>query len=187
MLPLVISALEDPDERDLFSQVFLNYHRLMFYEAAKYVSDAHSKEDIVQNALLKAIEHSEDLKRIDRCKVPYWLVAITRNEAINHLRRESVISKHSAGSLEEQSDAWLDSLAQDDIADRINRKSAIGTIWPKLSNTEQVLLSGRYVLGYADAELAEVIGCKESSVRMMLTRARRHAAQLLDEEGFTDA
>lgn len=187
MIPMIINALENPDERDLFSQVFLNYHRLMFYEAAKYVSDVHAKEDIVQNALLKAIEHSEDLKHIDRCKIPYWLVTITRNEAISHLRHEAVILKHSAGSLEEQPDAWLDSLEPDDIVDSINRKSAIGAIWSELSNTEQILLSGRYVLGYSDAELAEVIGCKESSIRMMLTRARRHAAEQLAEEGFADA
>lgn len=186
MIPLIISTLENPDDRDLFSQVFLNYHRLMFFEAGKYVSDAHAKEDVVQNALLKAIEHSEDLKHIDRCKVPYWLVAITRNEAISYLRREAVIIKHSAGSLDELSDAWLDSLPLDEIVDSINRKSAIGAIWSKLRNTEQILLSGRYVLGYSDAELSEVVGCKESSIRMMLTRARRHAADLLSEEGFAD-
>lgn len=186
MIPLIISALEDPGERELFTQVFLDYHRLMFFEASKYVGEQHAKEDIVQNALLKAIEHSDDLKRIDPAKIPYWLVAITRNESISYLRHEAVIAKHSAGSLEDQPDAFPEKAAADDLAALIDRKSAIGHIWSALSSAEQLLLSGRYVLGYTDAELSTVLGCRESSIRMMLTRARRRAAALLKEEGYPD-
>lgn len=187
MMPVFISVLDDPDERELFSQVFLDYHRLMLYEASKYIADAHAKEDVVQNALLKAIEHSADLKEMERRVVPYWLVTITRNESINYLRRESVIAKHSGGTVDEELDSLMGGQSGEELAEQMDCKSAIGRIWPKLKRSEQILLSGRYVLGYSDFELAEVLGCREDSVRMMLTRARRHAASVLREEGITIA
>lgn len=43
-------------------------------------------------------------------------------------------------------------------------------------------MEGKYILGYTDAELADMLGCKKSSVRMKLTRARRRAFQLMTEE-----
>ena len=47
---------------------------------------------------------------------------------------------------------------------------------------DRLLLEGKYILGYTDAELADMLGCKKSSVRMKLTRARRRAFQLMTEE-----
>ena len=37
-------------------------------------------------------------------------------------------------------------------------------------------------MGYKDAELADMLGCKKDSIRMKLTRARRRAFQLMTEE-----
>lgn len=182
MLVVAFSVVQDPDEREFLSNAFRQYHRLMFYEAAKYISDPHAREDVVQNALVKAVEHIEDLMRLDPEKLPAYLTAITRNESISHLRHETVVRRHSAGSVDEMEDYLPDDTAENLIAS-IDRRDALRRIWPRLTETEQQLLTGRYFLGYLDSELAETVGCAEASVRMLLTRARRHAARLMREEG----
>ena len=56
-------------------------------------------------------------------------------------------------------------------------------MWVRLTEEEQLLLEGKYILGYEDGELAGMLGCKKDSVRMKLTRARRRALRLMLEEG----
>lgn len=56
------------------------------------------------------------------------------------------------------------------------------TVWAHLTEEEQTLLEGKYIIGYTDAELAGQLQCKVSSIRMKLTRARRRAISLLNEQ-----
>ena len=180
MLSLVLSAIEDPDARDFFTGVFQKYHRLMFYEAAKYIPEPSVREDVVQNALVKAIEHINTMMKLEAVKIPAYLVVITRNESISYLRREKVMIRHAA-------EAQAEERFEEDLFFHLDRKLTLEHVWPRLSEAEQTLLSGRYLIGYSDEELAELLGCKASSVRMMLTRARRRAAEILKEEGITVA
>ena len=62
------------------------------------------------------------------------------------------------------------------------QKERLMQIWSSLPEEDRLLLEGKYILGYTDAELADMLGCKKSSVRMKLTRARRRAFQLMTEE-----
>ena len=71
----------------------------------------------------------------------------------------------------------------EELVAALDRRRALERVWPKLTDLDQMLLSGKYLLGYSDQELAELAGCKKDSVRMLLTRARRRAAALLMEEG----
>lgn len=61
------------------------------------------------------------------------------------------------------------------------RRKALLDIWPVLPKETQILLKGKYILGYTDQELACQLKCKPSSIRMKLTRARRAALLLLSE------
>ena len=62
------------------------------------------------------------------------------------------------------------------------QKDRLMQIWGSLPEEDQLLLEGKYILGYKDAELADMLGCKKNSIRMKLTRARRRAFQLMTEE-----
>ena len=42
-----------------------------------------------------------------------------------------------------------------------------------MTESDQLLLLGKYTMDMSDTELAQVINCKPSSIRMKLTRARR--------------
>ena len=56
-------------------------------------------------------------------------------------------------------------------------------VWPRLDEESRLLLEGKYILGYDNQELGQMLGCQANSVRMKLTRARRRALRLMGEEG----
>ena len=51
----------------------------------------------------------------------------------------------------------------------------------QMPEAEALLLREKYMMGYSDEYLAKQIGCQPKSVRMKLTRARRHALQAMQE------
>ena len=59
-------------------------------------------------------------------------------------------------------------------------------IWDLLPEEDLFLLEGRYILQYSDNELAEMIGCKASNLRMKLSRVRRKALMLMIERDGGD-
>jgi RNA polymerase sigma-70 factor (ECF subfamily) len=55
----------------------------------------------------------------------------------------------------------------------------------RLSARERALVWLAYVEGYAHRDIARVIGVKDASVRVLLFRARRKLARILEETGLT--
>ncbi len=64
------------------------------------------------------------------------------------------------------------------------RRQELFAKFQELHETDQQLLFGRYLMDMTDADLAKLLGCKPSSVRMKLTRARRALLEKLREGGF---
>ena len=76
----------------------------------------------------------------------------------------------------------MQGVSLDDLLSLAGYRDLLKKIWPLLSEEERFLLEGKYVLGYKDNELAIKAGCKASSIRMKLTRARRHALTIIVEQ-----
>ena len=63
-------------------------------------------------------------------------------------------------------------------------ESGLTEIFEKLKLQERALLSLAYDEGYEHREIAEMLGLKSLSVRVLLFRARRKLANLLDANNF---
>lgn len=187
MLLLALEAAE-PDEREFLTGLYQEYHRLMFSVAGKYTSNPQDKEDIVQEALVKLVRNVRRLRERERCTLVSFVVILVRNTAVNYLRHQNVVQKHTQAWPESGDDFIPDSLPMpDELVLLRERVSLLARIWPQLSEGEQLLLGGKYLMELSDAELAQLVGCKPDSIRMKLTRARRHALQkMLKEEDCCD-
>ena len=59
----------------------------------------------------------------------------------------------------------------------------LAAVWPMLSPRDRFLLESRYYLEDSDEQIAKQLGCSKSSVRTMLSRARKRAlALMMDKE-----
>lgn len=185
MIPYCILVMEDEDDRAFMTELFLQYHRLMFSQINQIVQDNWAAEDVVQNVLLKLIEKVEDLKTKDRDHLVNYIISACKNRARNYVRDNST---HIESSLDEYADIPDTKQGRDKIEAGLIRADELNSlfrIWPKLDERSQLILEGYYILGKSSVELAEELGIQPNSVRMALTRARKNAYRLLEQEHET--
>lgn len=172
------------DNRDFMLRLYQEYRGIMFTTAKKFISDPTEQEDVVQDSLEKLLRHADALRWKDRPVRTAYVVQTVRNTAINHLQRKELERSHI--KVGEEPDAQTTSLTLEELMDIRERGEHMGEILNTLSETDRQLLTGKYILGYNDAELAAELGVKPDSIRMMLTRARRRVLNAIKEREAAD-
>ena len=92
MMPLM--ALNTPDEQDFMMELLHEYEALMFSTARRYAKAANRAEDIVQESLVRLIDHIQTIMAIPRCNLAGYVVNTVKNTALNQLRAEQVRRKY---------------------------------------------------------------------------------------------
>ena len=182
MVAMVYSMEDQPSDREFMDQMYMEFERLMFFTARQYTSKAEIAEDIVQESLVRLYEKVRTMKPMKHVVLAAYIRATVRNTAINVLRKMNRERDYAA-------DAETDAFAQADqewvlntMMDLSGYRVLLSKIWPRLPEDDRVLLEGKYILGYSDQELGEEIGCQANSIRVKLTRARRRALAIIQEQ-----
>ncbi len=182
MIPLIILAIENDDDREFMSQLYLDNKYIMYSEIKKLVSDAWDTEDIMQDSLVRLIDKIDVLRKLNQRRRINYLITTVRNQAKNYHRSRD---RRNSVSLDDEEKALYSKVADDvDVEEQVFRKdqmTRLKEIWPELSEETQQLFERKYILKQSDAEIAEAFGIKSGSDRMKLTRARKEALLLLDE------
>lgn len=180
------SSQNKPLNDDAYIQwIYDTYKMTMFYTANKYIKDQSTCEDVIHDGIIKLLEKIDVVRSMEGSALTGYIVATIRNISIDYLRRQAVQQAHTITIQEEDWNSMLAHEISPDEAILLKEKGArLLDVLQKLPPTEFLLLQGRYMLDYTDAELAAQLGCKESTIRMKLTRARRHALALLHETNW---
>lgn len=179
MITSTFSSDNELSDKEFMVHLYTKYENLLFYTAQKYISERGSVEDVVQESLVKLHEKIRTIKPMPEIVLASYIRSTVRNTAINILKsagyeEDRQISTENIIDVMDEHALSLDTLMQ------ISRyRELLSKIWPELSKEEQFLLEGKYILGYCDRELSTELCCQPSSVRMKLTRARRHALSIL--------
>lgn len=182
MLAFICATIPDPCDRDDILRIYREFRNLMFYTAKKYVQDQSACEDIVQDAILRLIHKIDVVRGKERCILAAYIVTLVRNVSINYLRYEGVRQRHAVGFDEAGVDEIPSpalSLEEEVLAKE--KAALLSAALARLPEDERPLLEGKYILEYTDDELARQLDCKSASIRMKLTRARRHALSILNQ------
>lgn len=183
MFPIMISAVESPEDHDIITDFFIKNKMLLYNEAWKYLSLKEDVEDIVSESLARIMAHMEKFRELAPHERVQYSKAVVRNLSYNHLKRFSRFTMLPF----EDVDAYLvaeESQLPDNIVFRQMQLEQIRRIWAKIPAEERLLLEQKYVLDWSDKELAATLGIQTQSVRMRLTRAKRKVIALLKEHGF---
>ena len=173
---------ENTSDKAFMVRLYTDFEKLLFYTAFKYTSDKETAEDIVQESLLNLHEKIETLRPMNHAVLAAYVRTTVRNTAINTLKVQGYEKDHRAADIPREMPERQDNISLDDFLSLAGYRDLLKKIWPLLSEEERFLLEGKYVLGYKDNELAIKAGCKASSIRMKLTRARRHALTIIVEQ-----
>lgn len=143
-------------------------------EALRIVSDGMDADDIVQDTMLKLWDMRERLDNI--ASIDAFAVVITRRGAINALRalhpdRHVALDDNIEGSL-----------SPEELYIERQRGETADAIMAQLTDSQQTLLRLRHIEGYDNASIATLLGTTEGAVRTALSRARRHVAQIFQQQ-----
>ncbi len=181
-----VSNVSVQAEQQFMVQLYEDYKYLMYTTAKKYVSDSIVIEDIIQNTLVRLIPKIPILREMKKSSLTAYVVYAVKNVSINYLRDKSIENQYIVFSLPDDLETKKYTEPRY-IESTVLKEEKIQELWSILSNLpdkEQEILIRKYYLKQSDLLIGEKIKSKPSSVRMMLTRARRHALKLLKEEKF---
>jgi RNA polymerase sigma-70 factor (ECF subfamily) len=148
------------------------------YTLARYLlRDEHDAQDVVQDAVLRAIRHIDGFRHGD---ARAWLLTIVRNCCYtwhkSHKRERSSVSLSDDSALN-----VADSQTADDATIRASESELIRAAVDKLPAELREVLVLRELNELSYREISDVVGAPMGTVMSRLSRARERLASVLNE------
>lgn len=139
------------------------------------LGDKEEAKDVTQEAFIQAYLN---LHRFDMTRsFKNWLYSIAYRKCIDRKRKEKSAIKFLKSTAKV---ARLNSDCKKEER-RIEDSEVFSSIMNKLNAKEQTAISLKVNEGYLAREIAEVLDCAESTVRVLLFNAKRKLKRLLEE------
>ncbi len=167
-------ALQGGAER-AFDELVRRHQQRLYAVAYRMTFNREDALDITQEAFIKAYRKIESWKPTGSFQS--WLLRLTSNEAIDHLRRSKRYGMRSAGGaarVESHPELAAPASAETDRAARgIEIEERIQGALSTLSPSQRTVFVLRHYEGMKLVEIAPVLGCSVGSVKVHLFRAMR--------------
>ena len=175
-------ALQGGEERALDELVRRHQQRL-YAVAYRMTLNREDALDITQDAFIKAYRKIGSWKPSGSFQA--WLLRVTSNQAIDHIRRTRRYGMRSAGDatrVESHAELAASASAETDrVAGGIEIEERIQVALSKLSPSQRTVFVLRHYEGMKLREIAPVLGCSLGSVKVHLFRAMRKLREELKD------
>ena len=165
-----------PEEQQFMEDLYDTYSKLMLYAARRCTSDEALIQDLVQDCLVCLMGQISTLRQLNREKTAAYIAISIRRLYLNGMKREGHLV-----SLEEeavQKEVREKAIRVAVPLDADHRLDVMGML-SGLSQRDQLILTGYYIEGFTEEQLSRQLACKPDSVRMLRSRARKRALELL--------
>ena len=180
MFPVIISAIENDDDRSFIAQLYEQYYPIMKKKAYELTRDYSITDDLVNDAIIKLIKKIPTLRSLDCYKRTTYIVYTIRGVAINHNRQQAAKSKKVyLGMSDDLMDSIPDTITIDEICATKEDYRELGEAIGQLSERDRSLLYNKYNLELSDTEIAKIMDIPINNVRVYLMRARQRALKIL--------
>lgn len=172
-------------ERDAFGEIVTRYTPVVFSLAARMLDSQEEAEEVTQEVFLKAF-NALDRFRLDRSFYT-WLYTI----ALNHLRscRRKRVRRIDRSSLSYDDEVGGGAGPRHDTPEeKLLRREALDVVQRGLGNLRPIqreVFVMRQMEGLSVADVSEILGIPEGTVKTHLHRAKRSLADFALNEGWT--
>jgi RNA polymerase sigma-70 factor (ECF subfamily) len=167
----LLLRVQDSDEVAL-DELMRRKMQPLVQTAYRILGDREEARDVVQMAFVRVWEHRRSYR--PRYSANTWIYRIATNLAIDHLRsrrsRERAVEPlrlHLERRQEAAGRRALGELGEREVAAIFDELAA------GLTERQRVIFVMREIEGQSSAEVAEIVGCRESTVRNHLFNARK--------------
>lgn len=178
---LLILIISDDEGHDLIYSLYIKHHKRMLYTASQILGIDRG-EEAVHDVFTKIIDKFNGNYQILGDKPGLYFVVMVRNHSLNIVKRE----KMEFLPLE-------DELLKEDIFDSIDNNpeemllegeaiDKLTSLIRQLTPTMRQILEYRYIEGYSNIEIAEMLGTTQSAVSTAIHKARKRLQELLECE-----
>jgi RNA polymerase sigma factor (sigma-70 family) len=170
----VISGGRSAAER--FETLVGRHYELLYRTAYRFTRSVHDAEDLVQEVCVRAFPRLDELESLDQ---PHsWLLCVMRRLFIDQLRRYDRSNVDSIASHDEAGFA-SDLPGPADETESALKARRLDHAWQRLDRDQRSLLTLHDIEGYTLAEMMEMTGLKEGTLKSRLHRARARLGKLL--------
>ena len=166
-------------DRLFFDQFYDAYKRYIFRCAAQLTQSTQDCEDVFQDTVLRLLKNIHVLRQLEHKKTFAYIFLTAKSAWVDHLRKNARLNTVSFDAISQ--DAAPDKFfASSDVLDWENY-SDTAQLKSELTAREWAVLEGKYLLGYSQEELAQLLDVSTDSIRMILSRVRKKAKSILDD------
>lgn len=181
MLSIYLALIDSLSDREKFTAIYNSYRELMFRVAMSVLHNSALAEEAVQESFLKIAKKISYFSEPVCSKSASFIVIIVRNTAIDILRKEnpklSAPFDDAIGSEE--------SLKMPDIGEVIfSGTEKVSQIISMMDKIYGDALKLKYIYGFNNAEIAEIMGISENNARIRIYRAKLILKKKLEEAGY---
>jgi RNA polymerase sigma-70 factor (ECF subfamily) len=198
-IPVDYAALADEklldqiarSEAEALAQLYDRYSRLVFSLGLAVVGDRQTAEEITLDVFVRVWQKAGTY-RAEQARVSTWLTHITRNHAIDVLRRRSARPERDSVDLEavaHRPAAAGDGVAETDpaeLAELSLRRQHVQAALARLPADQQQALALAYFRGYTQREIAEHLGQPLGTIKSRMRAALLRLRDLLRDEASPD-
>jgi RNA polymerase sigma-70 factor (ECF subfamily) len=163
-------------EAEALSVLYDRYGRLLYSVAYHLVGHQQLAEEITLDVFRRVWEKSASY-RADRASVRTWLTSMTRNRAIDILRREGVRPEHNSISWDDLTvEPHADGHSPETAVSRQMQKQIIHNALAELPHEQQDVLILAFFRGYSHSQIADQLemplGTVKTRIRLGMQKLR---------------
>lgn len=185
MFPLAIMLIEDDSDRAFMEQLYLAHHENMFKRALQLTHSKEDAEDIVDEAIIRLIKNIPTLRSKSSFVLKKYIVVVVERIVIDRFRKKKAqpVSEVLLPTYDEMvaQVSSSDNTPEEEYIE-VSELNDLTSVLSLLPSNQGRLLELKYVLGYGNREIAQILKLQdENSVRAYLSKARANAKALLRE------
>ncbi|MHA6260703.1 RNA polymerase sigma factor [Sporosarcina sp. CAU 1771] len=166
-------------DRHAFEIVYDRYEKLIYSFAYRLTGDRTIAEEVTQDVFLK-LWQGTSVYQEDKGKFSSWLLTITRNKAIDEIRR---LKRHDHEPMLEK-DALIEEAGSTELeVEWKEKRGEIREAIGELSAEQQEIIELFYFQGYSQQKIADHCKLPLGTVKGRIRLALKHLKGLIGQEG----
>jgi len=185
MMLLFLMCIENVKDRSKLEELYVKYHKYMYFVAHDILRDPHSAQDAVQTTILKVVKYLDRINDIDCNKTKHLIVTIVRNTSIDLYRQKKKETNLYSDLVDEITD-----FQASNIEDLVIKASEVHELLRKLIeiNPDYAdILTLKFYHDFNDKEIAQLLDISHEYARVRLFRAKAALKKIIASERSKDS
>jgi RNA polymerase sigma-70 factor (ECF subfamily) len=172
--------MDDLNKRSKIEELYVRFHREMYYIAMSILHNTHDAQDAVQTAILKCINYIDKIDDFNCNRTKNLIVTIIKSVATDIYRRKKRLQHEKIEDFMEP--LMVDDQFTDDLIFKLSDGEYYAQRLAGLKPEYAEILTLRYYNELTNQEIAQILNISHENVRARLSRAKAALKKIIMEK-----